>query len=347
VPTSTQYLALNVASSVLNYAVGSNNLITISGSCTNCNHAYTISCSRSPSVVGDPQFTGLRGQNYQVHGVSGEVYSIISDEHLQMNSKFVFLHKGSCPTIDGKKAQGCWSHPGSYLGEIGIKTAGGDRLLIVSGDYKTGFARIELNGSPMRIGDSAEMPCPDQDAPGFVSYNSSFIVTVQVGNFRMEFENSDMYINQKVRVLASWDKLTAHGLLGQTWSKKTYENSAVKYIEGTVDDYVIKGKNLFGDEFMFNKFQVKQTGEAGVVPSNSNFEEDGEIGVKVATQVPTTLVSEEDEDIEVVITRKQPIVQVATKAKAPTAPKITKGKPLSSVLTKLGLKKGGGKKKHH
>ena len=64
----------------------------------NCYYQYTISCTKPPpsggQVVGDPQFVGLRGQNYQVHGVAGEIYSIVSDADLQYNSRFVFLSEG-------------------------------------------------------------------------------------------------------------------------------------------------------------------------------------------------------------------------------------------------------------
>ena len=64
----------------------------------NCYYQYTISCTKPPpsggQVVGDPQFVGLRGQNYQIHGVAGEIYSIVSDADLQYNSRFVFLSEG-------------------------------------------------------------------------------------------------------------------------------------------------------------------------------------------------------------------------------------------------------------
>jgi len=72
------------------------------------------------SVTGDPSFVGLLGQKYQVHGMDGAVYNLISDIHLQVNSRFVFLSSGRCPIIDGLPAANCYSHPGSYLGSICI-----------------------------------------------------------------------------------------------------------------------------------------------------------------------------------------------------------------------------------
>ena len=79
-----------------------NNIIQVYVSCeaysagTMCGYEYVIVCNRpdTGSVKGDPQFVGLRGQNYQVHGVSGDIYNIVSDADLQYNSRFVFLNSG-------------------------------------------------------------------------------------------------------------------------------------------------------------------------------------------------------------------------------------------------------------
>jgi len=61
-----------------------------------------------------------------------------------------------------------------------------------------------------------------------------------------------MYVNQKVRVLDSRG-MRSHGLLGQTWRDTTYPN-AIKYIQGSVDDYVIRDNDIFGDNFVFNTY---------------------------------------------------------------------------------------------
>jgi len=53
----------------------------------------------SGSANGEPSFTGLRGQSYQVHGISGAVYNLIRDEYISLNSRFVFLTSPrECPT---------------------------------------------------------------------------------------------------------------------------------------------------------------------------------------------------------------------------------------------------------
>lgn len=110
-----------------------------------------------------PDFAGLLGQQYQVHGVAGEVYNVISDRTMQMNSRFVFLDQGDCPILNGRRANACWSHPGSYLGEIGIKTCGGDRLHIASGSAQHGFNSVTLNGRELEFDEVLPLRCQRND----------------------------------------------------------------------------------------------------------------------------------------------------------------------------------------
>ena len=56
------------------------------------------------TVLGDPQFRGFLGQSYQVHGMSGGVYSVISAPSLQLNARFVFLAAGGCPGVRRARA---------------------------------------------------------------------------------------------------------------------------------------------------------------------------------------------------------------------------------------------------
>jgi len=49
-------------------------------------------------------------------------------------------------------------------------------------------------------------------------------------------------------------RLAGHGLLGQTHSTKVYPGTT-RYIEGSVDDYVIGDDDVFGTDFVYNQFQ--------------------------------------------------------------------------------------------
>lgn len=238
-------------SSDMKLASGSN-IIKIGVGCEggSCYYEYTISCYKPPDgfIIGDPQFVGLRGQSYQVHGVSGEIYNIVSDSDLQYNSRFVFLNSGECPVVDGVKQRGCFSHPGSYLGELGLKTSAGDRIHLQTGSARDGFKSVSVNGHELDIGETVILA----ENMGTVSRNSTHLAAVAVGVWDFAFENSDHFLNQRVRVTDSRG-LRSHGLLGQTWRETTYPNS-IKYVQGVVDDYVIREHDIFGDSFLYNAF---------------------------------------------------------------------------------------------
>jgi competence transcription factor ComK len=63
-----------------------------------CVYKFQILC-RCSSIFCGPQFVGLRNQNNQVHGVSGED-NIVSDPGLQYNSHFILLNEGKRSSLD-------------------------------------------------------------------------------------------------------------------------------------------------------------------------------------------------------------------------------------------------------
>ena len=206
----------------------------------------------NPSVVGDPQFVGLRGQSYQVHGIDGAVYNIITEPSTQVNSRFSFLTEGQCPMINGKPDSNCWSHPGSYLGEMSFQAIVNDKVhaaLIEAGSAQKGFAGVQVDGKALSVGDLVTFGAFS------VEYISTHLVAVTTDNYSFQLSNSDMFINQALRATTPLSKLTSHGLLGQTHSIKTYA-TALKYIEGEVDDYVIQDGNIFGTDFQYNQFSL-------------------------------------------------------------------------------------------
>jgi hypothetical protein len=204
-------------------------------------------------VVGDPQFVGLRGQSYQVHGIDGAVYNLVSSPSTQVNAQFTFLEQGKCPVFDGIPDTNCWAHPGSYLGSIGIQEVVNGKLHqveLVSGSATQGFASITVDGQSVAIRQSIA------DTDDFsVERVSSHRVIARTSQFTFTFDNSDMFINQAVSTHVPMSSLTCHGLLGQTHQRKVYA-SAVKYIAGDVDDYMIQENTLFGKEFVYNQFEL-------------------------------------------------------------------------------------------
>ena len=225
------------------------------------------SSSTAPvSVLGDPQFVGLRGQSFQVHGIDGEVYSLIVDRvpldgsvggdggvsartattpayGLELvNSRFVFLTGGRCPPTTAITTA-CWSHPGSYLGEVGVVSAGGGaRLRVVSGAWDVGFSRVELNGAVLSIGSAVLVDGIT------VHVTSAYELSLSIHSFDLTLHNSDRFVNVAKAEVHSWSELSSHGLLGQTW-RATSDNKHP--IEGTVDDYAETNSDLLGSGFVY------------------------------------------------------------------------------------------------
>lgn len=209
---------------------------------------YYYGCT---GTTGDPSFVGILGQEYQVHGMADEVYNLISDTKLQENSLFVFLESGQCPTFTERMATNCWSHPGSYLGGIGLQIISHgniQQLLILAGDKAQGFYLVNINGKVLQVNDSVSLVGMD------IHFNDSHLVTVATELFNFVFENSDHFINQAVSVNVPIASLKSHGLLGQTHVYKPKNSHG--FIEGHVDDYLIEDRDMFGNRFIFNRFQM-------------------------------------------------------------------------------------------
>lgn len=204
-----------------------------------------------PVVVGDPQFVGLRGQSYQVHGMDGAVYNLITERNTQVNSRFVFLTEGQCPTINGKvDTVGCWSHPGSYMGELSFQSVVDGKLhaaLVTAGDATKGFSAVQVDGKAVKVGDTVSFGAFS------LTYTSTHGAYVTLDNYNIELSNSDMFLNLALIAKVPLSQLKSHGLIGQTHSTKTYKNT-VKYVEGEVDDYIVTDDDVFGTAFPFNKF---------------------------------------------------------------------------------------------
>jgi hypothetical protein len=229
-------------------------------------------------IAGDPQFTGLRGQQYQVHGIPNEVFSIISDTDLQYNARFVFLSRGLCPVMaEGKRLRTpCFTHPGTYLGEMALQNADGDRLHLMAGPASTGFSSVTLNGEQLQR-QSVQSLLTSRPHASFVVLNSSHVVTVQMGNFWLEFSNSDLFINQQVRMIDTRSQ-SSHGLLGQTWSAAIHDATAtIPWIEGNVWDYAMADHEMFSHRFLFNRFETAaEDGEAAEAEEETEEETDDE-----------------------------------------------------------------------
>ena len=224
---------------------------------------FTRNCPVPPpsppsGAKGDPQFLGLRGQDYQVHGIDGGVYNVISDKYMQLNSKFVFLTgPRPCPVMPstGKKSVACFAHSGSYLGNLALRTVTDDRVLIVPGKAADGMASVSVNGEQLEVGDVRALSFGPKHN-GSITLLSAYEVLLTAGLFQLEVESSDDFLNLRsvsVPNSADWREIKeekAHGLLGQTWRLLKGRSA----IEGKVDDYLLESEDIYGSDFVYNRF---------------------------------------------------------------------------------------------
>ena len=218
----------------------------------------------TPSVSGDPQFVGLLGQSFQVHGIDGAVYSLITSAAFQLNARFTFLGPSparKCPVMPstGEVGRACWTHAGSYLTEVGLRAKGvegegegeGEEMVrLVGGGAEEGFSVVEVagrGGKLGRVGVGEEV--------GSVRVVSSHEVVLSVGRWVVEVESVDGFVNVRSVTVKGGDLqgLESHGLLGQTW-RRASGAGAVKEIEGEVDDYVLAEDDVFGSSFLYNRY---------------------------------------------------------------------------------------------
>ena len=217
--------------------------------------ASSSSSSTGPatSVMGDPQFVGLRGQSFQVHGIDGAVYALISEPAMQVNARFRFLTgPRPCPVMPstGERCQACWSHDGSYLSEVGVLVkATSETVRAVAGNATVGFASVSVNGVQLAVAESTPT--------GSVELISTHELRLTAGSYRINMESVDGFVNlRSVELTVPFASVRSHGLLGQTWSSKLHR-STLKVIEGEVDDYVLAEDDVLGSDFVYSQYDVR------------------------------------------------------------------------------------------
>ena len=232
--------------------------------------------SRPSSVLGDPAFVGLLGQQYQVHGLAGSVYSLISDAEVQVNSRFTFLQSAECVRdSEGVPLFVCHSHAGSYLQSLAVRTAAGHRVWLSSGSAVQGFSAVTVrmagqmaSNRSLSVGESVKMgggPTPSasrgQLEVRFIDLRT--VAVLHAGVFSLVVQNSDSFLNLLSLSVddGQWSRvrrqLQPHGLLGQTWQRRADKGKEVAEVEGYVDDYAERAGDMFGCGTLFNKFECR------------------------------------------------------------------------------------------
>ena len=198
---------------------------------------------------------------YQVHGLDGGVYAILSDAQVLINARFVFVESGVCPPVSVVTA--CFSHPGSYFGQLALRTAQGGRLLLTPGAAAAGYASVVLDGVAIDVSQPhASTTIVSNDGSIRLTIVDAWRVSITAGNYELQVDSSDHFVNIAAMRVLDWHTLTntlqPHGLLGQTWRRHPHSAALeVSEVEGSVDDYLEADDDMFGANTLYNRFGME------------------------------------------------------------------------------------------
>ena len=195
--------------------------------------AAIVGCPLEAGVAGDPTFYGFRGQVYQVHGIAGYVFNLLTSPLLQLNARFDFIDHSSHSITQTEQAalrhsQGshtslpstpAWSHAGTYLGELGVRL-GSASLHIVPGAYLSGFGAVTVNGRQVALGSSYPLVLLSNNV-AVATLLSPSVLRIVSSVLRFDVVNSDGFVNiQRAQLLSTATDSEAEarmdGILGQS-----------------------------------------------------------------------------------------------------------------------------------
>ena len=255
-------------------------------------------CSR---ISGDPVFVGFLGQVYQVHGLAGEIFNLLTSPSMQLNALFSFIGEGQAMSA-GQQQQAqlasaaasprtplpltaAWSHPGTYLGAMGLQV-GEHTLLVTPGPYATGFASIHLDGRAITKSGWLLRNTPLTAAPTLPLLDVRIIgwhrIAIRTAEVSFHLVNSDGFFNLDNAELR-YQPSPLHpldGVLGQSADPTRYfpdyqptagASSDVKsdFQRHMIYDFLVLDGDLTSTEFQANLFgtqaeaveEVKAEGE--------------------------------------------------------------------------------------
>ena len=218
-------------------------------------------------VSGDPSFVGFLGQQFQLHGIPGRVFNLLSSSRLQLNSRFSFIGEGEVMTggemkqtrlfraIKGAALPNtkAWSHEGTFLSEIGLKLDN-VKLQLTAGAYATGMT-VEVDGKAVQPSDTVIQVADDLT----VSFPTAHVLYVSHPLLSFSVVNSDRFFNLEAAALNSdATALDLDGLLGQTYSAEADNRvmgGSSEVREHLLLDYLLPTEDaLFSNDFVRNRF---------------------------------------------------------------------------------------------
>jgi hypothetical protein len=198
---------------------------------------------------GDPHLEGFDGEKYDVTGVSGKTYSMLSDKNIQYNTTFTSWGKNGATVVS----------------QAGIQV-GNDKIY-----YDRSIAAPTVNGVAMTAAKDINDPKSRValDDNGWAVWDGS-VLRVHTKEYEIDIQkkthtNGD-YLDSNIRINQGGpyqDFVAPHGLLGQTadgiaGQKNTGKDQGKQggtVIDGTVADYEVS--NIWAADSKYNRFGVE------------------------------------------------------------------------------------------
>ena len=239
---------------------GNNMPQTLTVTTTDSDVALGITTCPSVSMRGDPIITGFHGQVYQVHGIPGRVFNLISSRLAQINARFVFLGAGESMTSGDMEAAQmrrasaavpvvssvgkvtpvhttslptttAWSHEGTFLGALSLQfrslsssSSVVGQVLVVAGPYQRGIASLEVSGAQIEL-EQAVYPLTFTFDDCSVVVESPHQLLVSTSEVTLSLVNSDRFFNLEniaLTPLTRAEPKRLEGILGQSADSTTY-----------------------------------------------------------------------------------------------------------------------------
>ncbi len=211
----------------------------------------------------DPSFVGFLGNSFQFHGRPDSIFSLVSSPSLNfvMNAYFIYLYSGTnrcnedyLRMTKSDALNSCFSHPGTYMRDIGIQV-NGTRILFSANSYMQGFS-ININGKSY----SPDKNIYDKEIYIPLPLNSNTVLILGISNkvfveakistkdFFIRIRNSDSFLNfdfsvkniyiKETMIQGKVGELDMTGVLGYSWNPLAKNNKRGFY--GETDDYLVE-----------------------------------------------------------------------------------------------------------
>lgn len=124
---------------------------------------------------------------------------------------------------------------------------------------RTGDFSFEFDVNPIGHAEWCSNGCPHIDFTASVMDVDNHVWMTAEGRHQIGEESTKKSILKQTTHRVHTNTVgKTHGLLGQTVHNKEYPDheADMRYIEGTLLDYVVHGNDIFGDKFKFNQYGV-------------------------------------------------------------------------------------------